>query len=245
MNVTVLAAVGVVRRRTRKKIGQAIAVDRTPTPRSEIAPSSAGVPGAPDSRATGSATSGAGRHHPGRELERLDVGEPRPREVAGDGIAQRRAQTGGDREDGGGTWLERRPADEDDDRHDADGQSGSHRAEIRWPMNPTAIAAVNSGVAAFRSAVNPAGSVTVATAISVTGTAENRAPDDQEGRHSTAGDRQRRRAGDGEQDRCADGETDLGRPRRPDLGRGDPEEEERRAPDRSQEQERSEVDDRE
>ena len=43
-------------------------------------------------------------------------------------------------------------------------------------MNPTAIAAVNSGVAAFRSAVNPAGSVTVAMAIRVNGTAENRAP---------------------------------------------------------------------
>ena len=57
MNVTVLAAVGVVWRRTRKKIGQASAVDRTPTAISETAPSSAGVRGAPDRRAAGSATS--------------------------------------------------------------------------------------------------------------------------------------------------------------------------------------------
>ena len=38
--------------------------------------------------------------------------------------------------------------------------------------------------------------------------------DDQEGRHATAGDPERRRAGDGQQDRGADGEPDLGRPRR-------------------------------
>ena len=43
-------------------------------------------------------------------------------------------------------------------------------------MNATAMTAVNNGVAAFSNAVNPAGSVTVATAISVPGTAENRAP---------------------------------------------------------------------
>ncbi len=43
-------------------------------------------------------------------------------------------------------------------------------------MNPTAIAAVNSGVAALRRAVKPAGSVTVAMAMSVNGTAENSAP---------------------------------------------------------------------
>ena len=50
------------------------------------------------------------------------------------------------------------------------------RAEIRWPMNATAITAVNNGVAAFSNAVNPAGSVTDAIAMSVPGTAENRAP---------------------------------------------------------------------
>jgi hypothetical protein len=43
-------------------------------------------------------------------------------------------------------------------------------------MKPTAISAVNSGVAAFRSAVKPAGSVRVANEISVNGTAENSAP---------------------------------------------------------------------
>ena len=46
----------------------------------------------------------------------------------------------------------------------------------RWPMKPTATAAVNSGVAAFKSAVKPVGKVTVANEISVNGTAENRAP---------------------------------------------------------------------
>ena len=55
MKVAVLAAVGVVRRRTRKKMGQATAVDRTPTPSSEIAPSAASGPGVPDRSATGRA----------------------------------------------------------------------------------------------------------------------------------------------------------------------------------------------
>ena len=40
MNVTVLAAVAVVRRRTRKKTGQARAVDSTPTPIRDTTPSS-------------------------------------------------------------------------------------------------------------------------------------------------------------------------------------------------------------
>lgn len=43
-------------------------------------------------------------------------------------------------------------------------------------MNATPIAAVNSGVAALRSAAKPAGRVTVANAINVNGTAENIAP---------------------------------------------------------------------
>ena len=50
------------------------------------------------------------------------------------------------------------------------------RAEIRWPKNATAMAAVKSGVAAFRSEVKPAGSVTSAIAMRVNGTAENKAP---------------------------------------------------------------------
>ena len=70
-------------------------------------------------------------------------------------------------------------------------------------------------------------------------------PDDQEGRHPTACDPKRRRAGDGQQDRRPDGEADLGCPGRPDLGRGDAKEEERRAPDRAEEDQRAEVDDRE
>jgi hypothetical protein len=43
-------------------------------------------------------------------------------------------------------------------------------------MNATAIAAVNRGVAAFRRAVKPAGSVRVATEISENGIAANSAP---------------------------------------------------------------------
>jgi hypothetical protein len=50
------------------------------------------------------------------------------------------------------------------------------RHASRWPRNAIAMAAVNNGVAAFRSEVKPAGSVTVANEISVNGTAENRAP---------------------------------------------------------------------
>ena len=107
MKVTVLAAVGVVRRRTRKKTGQAMAVDRTPTPMSEIAPSRAGVPGAPDRSGDGERDDGTRREHAGRELQRLDVGKPRSHEVAGHGIARGSTQSRRDREDGGGTWLER------------------------------------------------------------------------------------------------------------------------------------------
>jgi hypothetical protein len=55
MNVTVLAAVGVVRRRTPKNTGQATAVETMPTPSSDTIPSRAGVPGAPESTAAGSA----------------------------------------------------------------------------------------------------------------------------------------------------------------------------------------------
>jgi len=47
MNVTVLAAVGVVRASTRKKIGQATAVDMVPTAINDTSPSGAGVPGVP------------------------------------------------------------------------------------------------------------------------------------------------------------------------------------------------------
>ena len=43
-------------------------------------------------------------------------------------------------------------------------------------MKATAIAAVKSGVAAARSEVKPAGSVTVANEMSMNGTAENKAP---------------------------------------------------------------------
>ena len=91
------------------------------------------------------------------------------------------------------------------------------RAEMRWPMNPTAIAAVNSGVAAFRSEVNPAGSVTVATAIKVNGTAENRAPATRKLVIRPRATRSVRSPGNEDEGRGPDRETRLRRPRRPDL----------------------------
>jgi hypothetical protein len=57
MNVTVLAATAVVRRSTRKKIGQANAVEIVPTAISAMSPSTCGVPGIPVRSATGSTTS--------------------------------------------------------------------------------------------------------------------------------------------------------------------------------------------
>ncbi len=54
MNVTVLAAVAVVRPRTRKNSGQASAVEITATPTSDATPPTDGTPGAPESAANGS-----------------------------------------------------------------------------------------------------------------------------------------------------------------------------------------------
>ena len=78
----------------------------------------------------------------------------------------------------------------------------------------------------------------------VNGTAENRAPTIRKVARRPRAIRsvadRRRRAAPG-----PPREPDLGRPRRPDLRRGDPEEEEGRAPDRAEEQERAKVDHRE
>ncbi len=50
------------------------------------------------------------------------------------------------------------------------------RAETRLPRNATPIVAVNKGVAALSRAAKPAGSVRVAMAMNVNGSAENKAP---------------------------------------------------------------------
>ena len=243
MKVAVLAAVGVVRRRTRKKIGQATAVDRTPTATREIAPSRASVPGAPDEDGDGQRNEGAGGDHAGRELERLDIGQTRPGEVAGDRIAHRSTQAGGDREDRGGTRLEWRPADEHDHGHHTDGQAGRDARGDLLAHEPDGDGRGEQR----RRGVEQSGEAGRQRDGRDRDQRERhgreQGPDDEEGGRATACDPERRRAGDSQQDSGADGEPDLGRPRRPDLGRGDAKEEERRAPDRPEEQERAEVDD--
>ena len=86
--------------------------------------------------------------------------QPGANEVAGDRVAQWRTQAGGDGKEGGDAGLEWRPADEDDDGDDPDCQSGRHSRRDPLAMNATAMAAVNSGVAALRREVKPAGNVT-------------------------------------------------------------------------------------
>ena len=104
-------------------------------------------------------------------------------------------------------------------------------------MNPTAIAAVNSGVAALRSAVNPAGSVTVAMAIKVNGTAENRAPTTRKVVTRPRATRQRRGPATTSRTPAPIASRISAAQAGPTSRRGDAQEEERRSPDGAEEQE--------
>jgi hypothetical protein len=84
MNVAVLAAVGVVCRRTRKKMaGERRREDAYVS--METAPSRVRPWGARE-QGDRQRDECAGGHHPGRDLERLDVGEACPGEAAGDRV---------------------------------------------------------------------------------------------------------------------------------------------------------------
>ena len=205
MNVTVLAAVGVVRRRTRKKIGQATAVDKTPTARREIAAIEGERARGTRQAATGSATSAPAVTSRSR-VERLDIGQTRPSEDAGDGVAHRRTQTGGDGEDGGGTRFEWRPADEHDHGHDTDGQAGRDARGDPLAHEPDC----DDRREQRRRGVEQGGETGRQRDGGDRDQRERhgreQGPDDEEGGRATACDPEGRRAGDDQQDSGADGE---------------------------------------
>ena len=217
MNVTVLAAVGVVRRRTRKKIGQPERRRNRSDGEQREGPIEVHRAGRSAEQRDGEPDKRPRDQHPRRNLQGPEARHLRPRVVTRDRVAGRCAQAGGDREIVAAFSSSGDQPTRTSTATTPTASPAATRSPKLWPMKATAIAAVKSGVAAARSEVKPAGSVTVANEMSMNGTAENKAPT----MRKLAAGRERRLACSVRRpaaDAGAEQEPDLRRPCRADLG---------------------------